>query len=447
MKKRITIKDIAKELDLSITTVSFVMNGLADEKNISKQTAERIVELVNKLGYQPNAFAKGLRTGQSNMIAFLADNISQPFYAQVAHYLERTASKSGYQIICSSTADDSKKTKELIHSFKERHIDGFIIAPSLNLEMVVADLVREKTPVVLFDSYFPAIACDHVITDNFKSTFDGAMHLIENGCKNIGFITIASKEIQMQHRLNGYQKAMDEKGLNSLALQLNYVTSEQSSIEIATFLTTNKHLDAVFFAANYLCLDGLRAFKANPLLSKNRSLLCFDDFDVLSFCSPTISAIAQSPEKIAESVIKTLLFRLSGKSTKAAPVKTVIPTTFKARESTSRLHFLLQGLKSNSISFHQVLEFIGTHYEHQPTAFKNGEVYNEATQNQGSAKVFAFAQKNELSATDTLFLFAEHYQAVLATPNGADHQNIRQFMETGWDGIVFNGEVLTMKLD
>ncbi len=106
---------------------------------------------------------------------------------------------------------------------------------------------------------------------------------------------------------------------------------------------------------------------------------------------------------------------------------------------------LLQQLASNSIAFKDVIAFIESRYDHQPTAFKNGEAYNEPTQNQGSAKVFSFAKLNSLSKEDTLQLFAEHYQAVLNTPGGADHQNIRQFMQHGWEAIEFQGEALTAK--
>jgi hypothetical protein len=106
---------------------------------------------------------------------------------------------------------------------------------------------------------------------------------------------------------------------------------------------------------------------------------------------------------------------------------------------------LLADLKSNSVPFTQVIEFIEKYYQHTPTAFKNGDTFNEATQNQGSAKVFAFAQLNELSEADTLNLFAEHYQSVLANANGTDHQNIRQFMLNGWNGIVFEGQALLAK--
>jgi len=106
---------------------------------------------------------------------------------------------------------------------------------------------------------------------------------------------------------------------------------------------------------------------------------------------------------------------------------------------------LIEKLKANALTFKEVIEFIEARYQHQPTAFKNGDAYNEATQNQGSAKVFAFAQLNNLGKEDTLHLFAEHYQAVLNSPDATDHQNIRQFMKHGWSGVTFEGRALLAK--
>ena len=106
---------------------------------------------------------------------------------------------------------------------------------------------------------------------------------------------------------------------------------------------------------------------------------------------------------------------------------------------------LLAKLKSGEVKFADVIAFIDAHFEHHPTAFKNGQHTNAATENQGSAKVFSFAQLNNLNPADTLNLFAEHYRAVLDTPNAIDHQNIRQFMVHGWDGIEFQGIALTEK--
>lgn len=106
---------------------------------------------------------------------------------------------------------------------------------------------------------------------------------------------------------------------------------------------------------------------------------------------------------------------------------------------------LLVKLKSGEVKFADVIAFIEARFEHHPTAFKNGQQVNAATENQGSAKVFSFAKLNDLNPIDTLSLFAEHYHTVLDTPDATDHQNIRQFMIHGWDSIQFEGTALTAK--
>lgn len=106
---------------------------------------------------------------------------------------------------------------------------------------------------------------------------------------------------------------------------------------------------------------------------------------------------------------------------------------------------LLDKLKEQTIVFTDVITYIESLYIHTPTAFTNGDQRNEETQNQGSAKVFSFAKLENLSKEATLLLFAEHYQAVLNTAEATDHQNIRQFMIHGWDGIIFEGTALTIK--
>lgn len=111
----------------------------------------------------------------------------------------------------------------------------------------------------------------------------------------------------------------------------------------------------------------------------------------------------------------------------------------------SDVQTLVQQAQNQQIQFSDVIAFIEARYTHTPTAFKNGANQNQTTENQGSAKVLYFAQLNGLSAEQTLPLFAEHYQAVLNTPDATDHQNIRQFMQHGWNGVTFDGVVLTEK--
>lgn len=106
---------------------------------------------------------------------------------------------------------------------------------------------------------------------------------------------------------------------------------------------------------------------------------------------------------------------------------------------------ILEKLNQNEANFADVIAYIEENYNYTASAFVNGNQENAIDQNQGSAKVFAFANLNNLSKEDTLKLFAEHYEAVLATPEGTDHNNIRQFIKNGWERLKFKNEVLTKK--
>ncbi len=106
---------------------------------------------------------------------------------------------------------------------------------------------------------------------------------------------------------------------------------------------------------------------------------------------------------------------------------------------------IIEKLKKKEANFTDVLAHIEDMYHYTPSAFTNGNQENAADQNQGSAKVFAFAQINHFSKEETLLLFVEHYETVLATPTATDHQNIRQFMQNGWEKVVFKNNVLTKK--
>ncbi|WP_445114793.1 HopJ type III effector protein [Acinetobacter sp. WZC-1] len=106
---------------------------------------------------------------------------------------------------------------------------------------------------------------------------------------------------------------------------------------------------------------------------------------------------------------------------------------------------LLSQLDTGKAGFSDVIAYIDAHYTHTPTAFRNGQQHNTATENQGSAKIFSFARLHNLNPQQTLSLFAEHYRSVLNTPEASDHQNIRQFMQHGWDGIQFEQSALTAR--
>lgn len=103
---------------------------------------------------------------------------------------------------------------------------------------------------------------------------------------------------------------------------------------------------------------------------------------------------------------------------------------------------LLAGLHAGRYDFEDIQSYIRNHYDYTPTAFRNGSVSNDAGQNEGSCRLFAFARLEGLSEADTLVCFGRHYRDVLAEPQGSSHGNIRQFMQHGWEGIAFSGEAL-----
>ncbi|TFB28636.1 LacI family DNA-binding transcriptional regulator [Pedobacter alluvionis] len=336
MKKRVSIKDIAKQLNISITTVSFVINGKAREKNISESLTKKVLELVAELNYQPNTLATSLRTGKTKIIGFLVDDISEPFFSGIARQIDEIASSLGYKILFSSTRNDTEKAIELLQIFKDRHVDGYIMALPEGLEEEVKKLIQTDAPVVLFDRYVPDVKTDYVIIDNLNSTYEATEHLIENNYKKIGFVTIDTLQQQMVDRLAGYESAVEKYNLPVIVKKIKYVNSAESIEEMIKFFK-EKQLDAVVFAANYICLDGLRTFrKLGIQIHKDIAVVSFDDFEILEFCEPPVTAIAQPLEAIAENVMKILINKLKRAGKPVENMQVSLPTILNVRGSSAK---------------------------------------------------------------------------------------------------------------
>ncbi|SES14583.1 LacI family DNA-binding transcriptional regulator [Pedobacter rhizosphaerae] len=332
--KKPSIKDIASRLNISITTVSFVINGKAKEKNISESLTKKVLDLVAELNYQPNALAKSLRTGKTQILGFLVDDISEPFFAAIARHLDEIASDLGYKILFSSTRNNTQKAIELLQILKDRHVDGYIMALPEGLEEEVKKLIKTETPVVLFDRYVPDVKTDYVIIDNQESVYQATKHLIDNGYKKIGFVTLETSQSQMIDRLSGYQVAMAEAGLSTSVKEVDYKNGADSIAQMTTYFKTERKLDAVIFAANYICMDGLRTFKKMGIkIHQDIAVVSFDDFELLEFCDPPVTAIVQPLNAIADNVMKILLSRLNkaGQATGNTQVK--LPAHLKIRGS------------------------------------------------------------------------------------------------------------------
>jgi len=335
-KKRHSIKDIATKLKVSVTTVSFVINGKAKEKRISDELIKKVQEYIKEINYKPNQLAQSLRTGKSKIIVFMVEDISNYFFAKLARIIEDIAYDKGYKVLFCSNDNKDEKSVELINLFKDKQVDGFIIIPSSGIRSTIRDLIEENIPVVLFDRYFPDLETNYVIIDNEDAAFKATEHLIKNGFKNIAFLTTDIEQTQMLARLNGYINGVKSHDLNDIILKIPYnrKSSERKSI-IKDFLESNPDLDSIFFATNYLTQDGLSVIKENfPDLINELGLITFDDNTLYEICTPSISAVAQPLNEIGQNLMDLMLKLLQDPQRKLPINKIVLKAQLQTRMST-----------------------------------------------------------------------------------------------------------------
>jgi LacI family transcriptional regulator len=313
IKKNLSIVDIAERLGISKTTVSFILNNRAKEKRISEELVERVLKFIKEVGYKPNALAKSLRTGKSYIIGLMVENIADPFFSNIARYIEERAYKNGYRIIYCSTDNDAAKTKDMITMFRERHVDGYIIAPPTGVESDITELINDGFPVVLFDRYLQGVDSSYVVTDNLFGTYNATMNLIEEGRKHIAFVTFKSQQTQMQARLDGYKKALKENQLKAHVKEVDFSADALSIIKpITEFLKENNHLDAILFGTNRIGTCGLKVINNLGIkVPEDMAVISFDDSEVFELYSPSITAVSQPIEEIATNVMDILLHNLN----------------------------------------------------------------------------------------------------------------------------------------
>nr|WP_315420279.1 LacI family DNA-binding transcriptional regulator [uncultured Pedobacter sp.] len=318
--KSLSIKDIAIKANVSITTVSFIINGKAKEKSISEAVIEKVKKIIEESGYKPNQIARSLRTGNSNIIGLIIEDISNSFFSRIARLIEDKAYKRGYKIIYSSTENSVDKAKELINMFKSRKVDAYIISPIKGIEEDVKMLLEDGNPVIFFDRNLPDISTSYVGADHFNASYQSIQHFIDQGKKNIALVTTDINVEQIIARYDGYKKALEDHGIKydeNLVLKIHFNQEESETIAQIKELFDNKKIDAVLFATNYLAISGLKVLKKiNKTIGDDFAVIAYDDHEAFELHTPGISAIQQPLEEIAENVIKLILKQLS---TKAEP--------------------------------------------------------------------------------------------------------------------------------
>jgi LacI family transcriptional regulator len=342
LKKDIQIHDIANHLQVSIATVSLVLNGKAKEMRISDTLAEKVRKYVAEVGYKPNQLAKSLRTGKTHVIGLMVEDIANPFFATVAALIEKKALALGYRIIYCSTNNDTAKARDLLVMFQECHVDGYILALPNGVEAKVSALVRRGKPLVLFDRLLAGVHASSVVVDSATGMYEATQHLLGQGYKRIALLMAQSEQVQMAARRQGYAQALREQQLPELVHEVAFPQEpEQIVQELEVFFETNAACDAVLFATNYLGVYGLEALsRLDRRIPEQIAVISFDDNDLFRLYSPPITVVAQPMEAMAEAVIHTLLDALESRTEtehmvqlQLAPQLVVRSSSIRPRES------------------------------------------------------------------------------------------------------------------
>ena len=316
------MKDVAKAANVSIATVSHVINGT---RFVSEATTARIKQAMKELDYQPNMAAFSLRTKRAKavglMIPILLDETSNIFFMQLALGVESKLKKHGYFSFLGNTDENINCETATIRSLKGRQIDGLIIAPCLSDHREAEELIG-SCPVVYVDRMPQGVsAADCVLSDSEEACYQATTQQIEMGHRRIGIVcgTIATTA-NVRERLNGYKRALADEGIS---LDDNWIVQGQTNVGEGYLLAKglfeqNDHITSLLITNNCHALGVLRYIREKGIrIPEDVNITVFDDYDWTSIYSPPLTVIRQDAYAIGEKAVQVLLKRMSGKKTES----------------------------------------------------------------------------------------------------------------------------------
>ncbi len=290
-----------------------MLNNKADKYGVSKATQKRVLAAIKKLGFQPSSSARMLRLKRSNLIGLVVADIGNPFFAQIAQQIEQLADKAGYRIIIANTHENPKKEIDLLNALiHSQGVDGVILTSSLKTPGSLKAIMPNNYPLVLLDRKLTGLPASCVAIDNFKGANEMTTHLIENGAKKIGLLTISPGYISpIKDRVNGYKKALDKAGIkqdSELIREISFANIEEDVLEAVDFLYSKKEIDALFVLNNQIAKNCLSAFEKLDIKIKSDILFAsFDDNDLFSLYKPSITAVMQPVANLGQQAFEELI--------------------------------------------------------------------------------------------------------------------------------------------
>ncbi|MCX6172233.1 MAG: LacI family DNA-binding transcriptional regulator [Flavobacterium sp.] len=338
MRKKVTLKQIARELDVSISTVS---KSLRNSIEISEDTKQKVQAFAKLYNYKPNNIALSLKNKKTKTICIIIPEIIHHFFATVISGVENVANENGYNVlICLS---DESFDKEVINMemLANGSIDGFIISLSKETQQKrdfhhIQEIISQGISVVMFDRVTNDVLCDKVIIDDRLAAYNATQFLIDKGLKKIALITTVDYVSVGKHRTDGYLQAMKNNDLivnESLLLKIEDTINFKPLIED---LILNNEIEAIFAVNEIFAVTAIKiARKNNIKVPEDISIIGFTDGIISRYSSPSITTVSQNGINMGEKAAKMLIERIEMIEEEDEQYSTeVIETELIEREST-----------------------------------------------------------------------------------------------------------------
>ena len=336
MKKRqITIKDIAKALSISPSTVS---RSLTDHPDISKETKELVNAYAKEHHYKPNALASGLRTSHNKTIGVIIPQIVHFFFSSVLSGIEDEAEKGGYRVIISQSNESYDREVKGATAMLETRVCGVLasVAKTTTVYDHFQDLIDRNIPVVFFDRICTGILTDRVVVDDYAGACSAVDYLIQTGCKRIVFFGSPSHLPISNNRRMGYEDALRKNKLTVDPELIMICDNFSDALSLTPKLLSLPNPPDAFFTVNDETAIGvMTAVKAFGLkIPEDVSVCGFTNSSLTEVCDPLLSSVDQHGYDLGATAIRLLIDRLEGKGDNKKIVNKIIKTNLVVRKST-----------------------------------------------------------------------------------------------------------------
>lgn len=341
MKSKATLKQIAKELLVSVSTVSKALN---DSPEISEQTKVKIREYAKLKNYKPNVIGLNLKNRKTKTIGVIIPNILNPFFAKVFTGIEKVAEENGYNVITCISNESLEKEVSTLEVLSNGTIDGFILSVSEEAQKLheynhFKEIINDGTPIVMFDRITEEVACDKVIVDDFESAQNATQFLIKSGCKNIALFSTIDNLSVGKLRADGFIESLRQ---NNMQVNQDLVVLSQSEADFdsrAKVLLEQKKIDGVFALDEHAAVTALKmGLKNGYKIPEDLSIIGFADGVWSRRLTPSLSTVSQHGPEIGEAAAQLLIDRLKMKDGNDKEFQTrIIKTELRQRESTRKL--------------------------------------------------------------------------------------------------------------